>query len=119
MKPQFQTKHFDVYRFKTQPTTSLSIPRLMYVATFREIEWPGQVVTACVCPDVLGSLGGAYVDWIETSENHRRNGYAMEVCEGIEKDLGMPLMIDGTTVGGAGLENAWARREEAGEHREN
>lgn len=70
------------------PHCSGGIDHVMYVATLRNIDWPGPVVVASVFPDDNGTIGGHYLDWIETTTPNRRQGFATEMLQALVHHVG-------------------------------
>lgn len=97
-RPAFETERLRVFAFDTNDN-GVNTPRHVFVAFFRQIDWPGHVCTATVSP-FCEVFAGCYVDWIETTEAKRREGIARELCIGIEKYLGRRLVLDAVTEAG-------------------
>lgn len=94
--PAFETKNLRVFEVYAAPrAVGFSAPRRMFVATLREIDWPGIVATCSVFEE-----SGNYVDWLEVIECQRRKGYATELVDGIAEFLGEALELDAVTEAG-------------------
>lgn len=108
-QPTFQTEHLNVFSMTFVASETLSMERIVYIAYFREEDWPGKVVVATICAAVADIFGGPYLDWIETTTPNRRKGYAAELWRGIEKHLGCELVAEGVSDEGDALVCAMER----------
>ncbi len=100
-QPTFQTERLNVFSMAFVASEVLDTERIVFVAYFREEDWPGQVVVATVSP--ANAVCGPRVDWIETTTPNRRHGYAAELWRGIEKHLGVRLVAEGASDEGTAL----------------
>ena len=95
----FATERLNVFYMKTQGV-EYNFPRHVFVGVFNDDEWAGHVVCMTVCTDQQELFKGAYIDWIETTEMWRREGYARELVRGAEKFLNMRIVGDGASDAG-------------------
>ena len=101
MKFVFKTKRMNVF-MDVRKYTDHNTKRMLFIGMRTDIDCPRVAVNAMVnfqVPHVMPY----YMDWIETSESHRRIGLAEELWAGIEKHLGDEVAGDGASDAGHGL----------------
>jgi len=116
----FTTKRMNVYRIRCKPSTQNEL-RDVFLAFTKDEDYPAPIVTATVWCDVLfrgskvpdGKRGPFetphYLDWVETIEPFRRQGYALELTLAIEHHLGARLTSDPVSQEGMLLNAARCR----------
>lgn len=99
-RPSFTTKRLNVFKVTVQPTAQHQA-RAVFIGFRTDIDFPAAIITATVWVD--SPLCGPYVEWIETNDRERRQGFASELWRGIEKHLGEELQAEGATEAGNGF----------------
>lgn len=98
-KPLLKTKRFDIFYQRVVRNPKQGMPRDVYTAWFHceDIPKPVCVVTIWAeCP-----YYDNYVEWVEVSDDWRRQGVATEVMRALRKKLGKLDMIPGSDDGEA------------------
>jgi hypothetical protein len=96
-KPTFTTKRLNVFVFLLQISDESPEPRRFYVGFLKQ-EYTAHIVTATVSEGSTDSR--PYLDMIETHDTMQRKGYATELVNAIELDLGRRVDMDGYTHSG-------------------
>jgi hypothetical protein len=91
MKHAFDTKRLRVFEDDVQPTDHNDTKRI-YVAFRTDEDRP--MVTATMVLWDCPRLGGWVVEWHEVTSEYRRQGFATELREGVERHLGSTLVSD-------------------------
>ena len=99
-KPCFTTERLRVFKASIVPCPDCQHDRRdFFFACRTDVDCPMVVVSATCWPlgaqSVIGDI--VYVELIETSALHRRNGLATELWHGIEKYYGKPIHGDPST----------------------
>lgn len=93
-KPDFETARLRVWLINTNHTP-LHRSRRLYVAMVKDQDWPGIAVSLSVWPEFENT-----VDWVQTADPMRGNGYAEELICAIGD-----LSVSGVSESGIALEN--------------
>ena len=97
--PTFTTPRLAVFRQDVVISETLCAPRALFVAFPREADCPRVVCTMLVS---LAGFFPAYVDWVATDPDFRRQGFAAELWRGVAAYLG-PLSAEGVSEAGEAL----------------
>jgi hypothetical protein len=111
MNHAFDTKRLRVFYADVQPTDHNGTKRL-FVAFRTDEDRP--LVTANMVLWDCPTLGGWLVEWHEVTSEYRRQGFATEFREGVEKYLGCELISEAGSDDGEAFLSALERRS-AGE----
>lgn len=109
MRPAITTDRLNVFDITLIPS-HLNTDRRVFIAFRNNDEQPTPVCTAVVMqPTATSLLTHPWIDWLETSSEHRRQGYATELLKAIESRIG-PCHFEGATEAGeafcVAIENA-------------
>jgi len=111
IKAAFTTKRLEVFLAIVEPNPDREYficEKDVYLAyrTDDEVAYPVCVCTIC---RAFGQIQWDWVEWIETNEQHRRQGIAMELCQGIRKFRnGVDLEMTGASEAGDAFCDAWS-----------
>ena len=110
MKAIFTTKRLEVFLAVVEPNPDRDYfigEKDVYLAyrTDDEVAYPVCVCTIC---RAYGEINWDWVEWIETVEQHRRQGIATELCQGIKRHRGVELEMTGATEAGESFVDAWS-----------
>lgn len=98
-KPLLKTKRFDIFHQRVVRSPKQGLPRDVYSAWFHCDDVPKPVCVVTIwdeCP-----YYDNYVEWVEVSDDWRRQGVATEVLRALRKALGQLEMIPGSDDGEA------------------
>ena len=98
-KPFIKTKRFDIFHQHIVRNPKLGLPRDVYIAWFHSDDVPRPICVVTIwkeCPYLRN-----YVEWIEVTEDWRREGVATEVLRALRCKLGKLSMDGGTKAGDA------------------
>ena len=97
MNPFIVTARLNVFAFHVKPTHLLET-KWVYLAWRTDQECAYPVATCTVFE--AESLGGVYVEWLDVSEQHRRQGIATELMLALDAKCGGKLIYEGATEAG-------------------
>jgi hypothetical protein len=98
MKRVFVTQRLNVFMSKLHISGEHEVCHL-FVGIRHDEDRPMVTVQAVVWPGYAATFGAPFVDWLETTSEYRRMGFATELLKGLESHYGTELIT------GAGSED--------------
>jgi len=99
--PFLKTARFDIFHHRVVRNPELGVPRDMYTAWFHSEDVPKPVCVVTIYTYELlepkeNSQFSRFVEWVEVTSDHRREGIATEVLRALRDKLGY-LSLSGAT----------------------
>lgn len=115
--PFLKTARFDIFHHRVVRNPELGVPRDMYTAWFHSEDVPKPVCVVTIYTYELlepkeNSQFSRFVEWVEVTSDHRREGIATEVLTALEAAIGQ-LNLSGATDEGEAFCAVWEKKHAA------